>query len=333
MRVVGKHNDLDDVGRDDTHHTFFEMLGNWSFGDYYKEEAISWAWELFTEVWGLPKNRLWTTCFEDEFGDIPRDDEAAEAWAKQPGIDSSHIIFFGREENFWEMADTGPSGPDSEIHLDLGLEHCNMQDVKGHQCAVNGDCTRFLELWNLVFIQYNRTGPKQLDPLPKKHVDTGLGFERIVSVLQGTQSNYKTDLFVPIIEATRKLAGHGEQELERFWTPYRVIADHSRAATFLIGDGVVPGNLGRNYVTRMIIRRASLFGSKLGFDGPFLADVARTVIEQYGDAYPELVQNQQSIERLITDEERRFARTVEGGISRLNERLEQLARRIIMRVT
>lgn len=329
MRVAGKHNDLDDVGRDDTHHTFFEMLGNWSFGDYYKEEAISWAWELFTEVWGIPKDRLWTTCFEDEFGDIPRDDEAAEAWAKQPGIDSSHIIFFGREENFWEMADTGPSGPDSEIHLDLGLEHCNLQDVKGHQCAVNGDCTRFLELWNLVFIQYNRTGPKQLDSLPKKHVDTGLGFERIVSVLQGTQSNYKTDLFVPIIEATQKLAGHGEQELERFWTPYRVIADHSRAAAFLIGDGVVPGNLGRNYVTRMIIRRASLFGSKLGFDGPFLAEVARTVIEQYGDAYPELVQNQHSIERLITDEEQRFARTVEGGISRLNERLEQLDGKVL----
>ena len=140
MRVAGKHNDLDDVGRDDTHHTFFEMLGNWSFGDYYKEEAIAWAWQLFTEVWGLPKDQLWITCFEDEHGEIPRDDEAAEAWAKQPGIDSSHIIFFGREENFWEMADTGPSGPDSEIHLDLGLEHCNMQDVKGHQCAVNGDC-------------------------------------------------------------------------------------------------------------------------------------------------------------------------------------------------
>ena len=324
MRVAGKHNDLDDVGRDDTHHTFFEMLGNWSFGDYYKEEAISFAWQLLTEVWGLPKDRLWATCFEDENGEIPRDDEAANNWAKQPGFDSSHIVFFGREENFWEMADTGPSGPDSEIHMDLGLEHCNMQDVEGHVCRVSGDCTRFLELWNLVFIQYNRTSPTQLDPLPKVHVDTGLGFERIVSVLQGTQSNYKTDLFTPIIEATQQLADHGESELEEFWTPYRVIADHSRAASFLIGDGVVPGNLGRNYVTRMIIRRASLFGSKLGFDGPFLAGVARAVIEHYSDAYPELVQNQQAIERLITDEEQRFARTVEGGISRLNERLEQL---------
>ena len=324
MRVAGKHNDLDDVGRDDSHHTFFEMLGNWSFGDYYKEEAISWAWQLLTEVWGLPKDRLWTTCFEDESGEIPRDDEAANAWAKQPGIDSSHIVFFGREENFWEMADTGPSGPDSEIHLDLGPETCDMQDVVGHECRVNGDCTRFLELWNLVFIQYNRTGPSQLDPLPKKHVDTGMGLDRIVSVIQGTQSNYKTDLFTPIIAAAQQLAGHGEKELEEYWTPYRVIADHSRAASFLIADGVVPGNLGRNYVTRMIIRRASLFGSKLGFDEPFLAGVSRAVIENYGDAYPELVKNQQAIESLITDEEQRFARTVEGGISRLNERLEQL---------
>jgi alanyl-tRNA synthetase len=329
MRVAGKHNDLDDVGRDDSHHTFFEMLGNWSFGDYYKEEAISWAWQLLTEVWGLPKDQLWATCFEDEDGEIPRDDEAANAWARQPGIDPSHIIFFGRDENFWEMADTGPSGPDSEIHMDLGLEYCNMQDVMGHECRVNGACTRFLELWNLVFIQYNRTGPTQLDPLPNKHVDTGMGFERIVSVLQGTQSNYKTDLFAPIIEATQQLAGHGEKDLEKNWTPYRVIADHSRAASFLIGDGVVPGNLGRNYVTRMIIRRASLFGSKLGFDGPFLANVARAVIEHYGDAYPELVQNQQAIERLITDEEQRFARTVEGGISRLNERLEQLDGKVL----
>ncbi|MFQ5942838.1 MAG: alanine--tRNA ligase [Anaerolineales bacterium] len=324
MRVAGKHNDLDDVGRDDAHHTFFEMLGNWSFGDYYKEEAISWAWQLLTEVWGLPKEQAWATCFEDEAGEIPRDDEAAEIWSKQPGFDASHIVFFGREENFWEMADTGPSGPDSEIHLDLGLEHCNMQDIKGHVCRVNGDCTRFLELWNLVFIQYNRTGPRQLDPLPKKHVDTGMGFERLVSVLQGTQSNYRTDLFTPIIEATQKMAGHGETELEQLWTPYRVIADHARAASFLIGDGVVPGNLGRNYVTRMIIRRASLFGSKLGFNEPFLAEVARSVIEHYGDAYPELAKNQQAIERLITDEEQRFDRTVEGGITRLNERLEQV---------
>jgi alanyl-tRNA synthetase len=213
--------------------------------------------------------------------------------------------------------------------MDLGLEYCNLQHVEGHVCQVNGECTRFLELWNLVFIQYNRTGPKQLDPLPKKHVDTGMGFERIVSVLQGTQSNYRTDLFAPIIEATQQLAGHSDSDVKENWTPYRVIADHSRAASFLIGDGVVPGNLGRNYVTRMIIRRASLFGSKLGFDGPFLAEVARVVTEHYGEAYPELVQNQQAIEHLITDEELRFARTVEGGISRLNERLEQVEGQVL----
>jgi alanyl-tRNA synthetase len=324
MRVAGKHNDLDDVGRNNTHHTFFEMLGNWSFGDYYKKEAIEWAWQLLTDSWELPKDKIWATCFEDELGEIPRDDEAAENWARQPGFDGSHILFFGREENFWEMADTGPSGPDSEVHLDIGAEHCTKQDVAGHECHVNGNCGRFLELWNLVFIQYNRTGPTKLDPLPKKHVDTGMGFERLVSVLQGTYSNYKTDLFAPIIEATRRLAGHSDEQVEQYWTPYRVIADHARAAAFLIGDGVVPGNLGRNYVTRMIIRRASLFGGKLGFDEPFLAEIAGSVIAHYGEAYPELEQNQGAIAELITDEERRFARTIEGGISRLNERLEAL---------
>ena len=248
MRVAGKHNDLDDVGRDDSHHTFFEMLGNWSFGDYYKREAIDWAWELLTSVWGLPKERFWTTCFEDELGEIPRDDEAAEHWIRQPGFDPSHVLFFGREENFWEMAETGPCGPDSEIHMDLGPDACNMQDVSGHACQVNGECSRFLELWNLVFIQYNRSDPKTLTPLPSKHVDTGMGFERLVSVLQGVDSNYETDLFTPIIETTQKLAGHTREQVERYWTPYRVIADHARAAAFLIADGVVPGNLGRNYI-------------------------------------------------------------------------------------
>ena len=324
LRVAGKHNDLDDVGRDDIHHTFFEMLGNWSFGDYYKREAIGWAWELLTGEWGLPKDRLWATCFEDELGQIPRDDDAAEAWARQPGFDPSQIAFFGRKENFWEMADTGPSGPDSEIHLDQGLQLCTKQDVKGHQCQLNGDCGRFVELWNLVFIQYNRTSPTQLDPLPRMHVDTGMGFDRIVSVLQGARSNYRTDQFAPIIETTRKLAGHSHSEVETHWTPYRVIADHSRAAAFLIGDGVVPGNIGRNYVTRMIIRRASLFGTKIGLTEPFLAEVGDSVIAQYADAYPELEQHREAIRRLVTEEERRFARTVESGISRLTERLEEI---------
>jgi alanyl-tRNA synthetase len=257
MRVAGKHNDLDDVGRDDSHHTFFEMLGNWSFGDYYKAEAIGWAWELFTEVWSLPKARLYATCFEDELGEIPRDDEAAEHWVRQPGFDPSHVLFFGRKDNFWEMADTGPCGPDSEVHIDLGPEACNLQGVPGHTCRINGDCTRFLELWNLVFIQYNRSGPSSLEPLPKKHVDTGLGLERLVSVLQGTGSTYRTDLFMPIIKTTRGLAGHTEAQMLEYWTPYRVIADHSRAAA-LIADGVVPGWA---TATSRMIRRASLFGA------------------------------------------------------------------------
>ncbi len=325
MRVAGKHNDLDDVGRDDTHHTFFEMLGNWSFGDYYKQEAITWAWELLTEVWGLPKDRLWATCFEDELGEIERDDEAAAIWRQQPGFDPDHLLFFGRAENFWEMADTGPCGPDSEIHLDLGPDFCDKQEVPGHQCQVNGDCARYLELWNLVFIQYNRTGPTSLEPLPKRHVDTGMGFERIVSVIQGVDSNYKTDLFTPLLETVQRMAGHSDAEREANLTPYRVIADHARAAAFLIADGVVPGNTGRNYVCRMIIRRASRFGAKLGFEDAFLAQVADTVIEHYGDVYPELVTNRSAILETITDEEQRFHHTVDIGLAHLEHLLDKLA--------
>lgn len=324
MRVAGKHNDLDDVGRDDSHHTFFEMLGNWSFGDYYKEETISWAWQLLTEIWGLPKEFLWVTVFDDEKGEIPRDDEAAEIWTRQPGFDSDRILFFGRDENFWEMADTGPCGPDSEIHFDRGIEYCEKQNLEGHTCQVNGDCGRYLELWNLVFIQYNRTSPKDLLPLPQKHVDTGLGFERIVSVLQGVDSNYRTDLFTPMMDQIQSLAGHDHDEREAFTTPYRVISDHSRAAAFLIADGVVPGNTGRNYVCRMVIRRASRFGGKLGFNEPFLAQVADTVIENYGDVYPELKRNRATILTTITNEEKRFHHTLDIGLARLEQQLHIL---------
>jgi alanyl-tRNA synthetase len=322
MRVAGKHNDLDDVGRDDIHHTFFEMLGNWSFGDYYKQEAISWAWTLFTDVWGLPKEHLYATCFEDEYGKIERDDEAADVWRAQPGFDPEHVLFFGRKDNFWEMAETGPCGPDSEIHLDRGPEYCDKQEVEGHVCQVNGDCQRFLELWNLVFIQYNRLGPDELEPLPAKHVDTGMGFERIVSVLQDVKSNYQTDLFQPLLDRVQSMAGHSDEERAALLTPYRVIADHARAATFLIADGVVPGNTGRNYVCRMIIRRASRFGSYAGFTEPFLARVAEAVIEQYGDAYPEIRQNRDTIVKTITNEERRFHRTVEAGVAHLMDDLQ-----------
>jgi alanyl-tRNA synthetase len=326
MRVAGKHNDLEDVGQDDTHHTFFEMLGNWSFGDYYKKEAIEWAWELFTRVWDLPKDRLWASCFEDELGEIPRDDEAADEWRKQPGFNPAQVLFFGRKDNFWEMAETGPCGPNSEIHLDQGEKYCDKQDIPGHECRVNGDCQRFLELWNLVFIQYNRLDPKTLEPLPEMHVDTGLGFERIVSVLQDVDSNYKTDLLSPIIDMIQQLTGDDDTARDANWTPYRVIADHGRAATFLIGDGVVPGNTGRNYVCRMIIRRAARFGGKIGLNEPFLAKIAATVIEQYGDAFPELVQNRQGIMDTITREEQRFRRTLDSGVNFLEDVLETLKR-------
>jgi len=323
MRVAGKHNDLDDVGRDDTHHTFFEMLGNWSFGDYYKKEAIAWSWQLLTDVWGLPKDRLYATCFEDDQGNVPRDDEAADAWKEQPGFEPSHVLFFGREENFWQMADTGPCGPCSEIHFDRGEEYDNLRGTD-HVCGVNGECTRYLELWNNVFIQYNLFDDGRLEPLPQKHVDTGMGFERIVSVLQGVDSNYKTDLFTGSLEVLRSLTGHSEGEMLADFTPYRVICDHVRSAAFLIADGVVPGNAGRNYVTRMIIRRAARFGSKIGLNEPFLAKVAEAVITQYGDFYPELRKTQPAILDNLTREEVRFARTVEAGTAQLENLLSTL---------
>ncbi|NLF50989.1 MAG: alanine--tRNA ligase, partial [Leptolinea sp.] len=324
MRVAGKHNDLDDVGRDDTHHTFFEMLGNWSFGDYYKGEAISWAWELLTDRWGLDKSVLWTTCFKDEKGEIPTDEEAAEIWRKQPGINPDHIVYFGRKENFWEMAETGPCGPCSEIHIDLGPEYCDKKNIPGHVCSVNGDCKRFMEIWNLVFIQYNRINAKQLDSLPSRHVDTGMGFERVVSVIQGVDSNYKTDLISPMMDEVQRLTGHSDNQRVENITPYRVVSDHARAATFLISDGVVPGNTGRNYICRMVIRRASRFGSKIGLNEPFLAKIAEKVIDNYESAYPYLQKNRQIILTNLTREEERFQRTVESGLSVLEEHLSEM---------
>lgn len=324
MRVAGKHNDLEDVGRDNIHHTFFEMLGNWSFGDYYKKEAIAWAWQLLTDVWGLPKANIWATVFRDDKGNTPQDDEAAEAWRQQEGIDPSHILFFGRKDNFWEMAETGPCGPCSEIHLDRGIKYCDKQDIPGHICKVNGDCQRFLELWNLVFIQYNRLSPTELEPLPAKHVDTGMGFERIVSVLQDVDSNYRTDLLWPVILTTQQITGYTDEQREANFTPFRVIADHARAAAFLIADGVVPGNLGRNYVTRMIIRRAYRFGCKIGLCEPFLAKMAEVVINTYGDFYPELKRNRKSILISITREEEQFQRTLDRATTQLDYLLNKL---------
>jgi alanyl-tRNA synthetase len=324
MRVSGKHNDLEEVGKSSYHHTFFEMLGNWSFGDYYKREAIQWAWELLTGWWGLPKEQLYATVFEDDEGDLGRDDEAIDLWQRMTEMNPDHVIGFGRKDNFWEMGDTGPCGPCSEIHLDRGPAFCDLRAEPGHVCRVNGDCQRIVELWNLVFIQYNRRADGTLEPLPAKHVDTGAGFERLVSVMQGVQSNYETDLFTGILARLQEILGHTDRERRASLVPYRVIADHTRAASFLIADGALPGNLGRNYVLRMIIRRAARFGKGLGLVDPFLAQVAEVVIQEMGSHFTELVERREHILRTLTTEEERFQRTLDTALARLNDVLAEL---------
>src|SRR5205823_609600 len=257
IRAGGKHNDLEDVGKDTYHHTFFEMLGNWSFGDYFKKEAIRWAWELLTGVWGMDKSRLHATVFEgdDEQG-LAADDEAAALWRSETDIDPSHVHKGNKKDNFWEMGDTGPCGPCTEIHID------RTPDRSGGK-LVNKGTPDVIEIWNLVFIQFNRGPDRKLTPLPAKHVDTGMGFERVAAVLQGKTSNYDTDVFTPIFAAIQKLTGAPAYggELDDFKdTAYRVIADHVRALTFALTDGAVPGNVGRGYVVRSILRRAERFG-------------------------------------------------------------------------
>jgi len=324
LRVSGKHNDLDTVGRDNTHHTFFEMLGNWSFGDYYKKEAIGWSWELLTQTWGLDPKRLYATYFVDDHGSLPSDEEARDFWLAQPGFVPDHLIHGGRKDNFWEMAETGPCGPCSEIHYDFGSDFCNMQHVPGHVCEVNGDCSRIVEIWNNVFIQYNRTSPTDFLPLPKRHVDTGMGFERIVSIIQGVRGNYETDLLKPLLDETQRIAGQIDAQRAANLTPYRVIADHVRASAFLIADGVIPGNVGRNYVCRMIIRRAARFARKLDLTEPFMAQVARLVVENYQAAYPELGANAELIYDTLTSEEQRFAETLDSGFAELSSLVADL---------
>jgi len=319
MRVAGKHNDLDDVGRDNTHHTLFEMLGNWSFGDYYKKEAIGWAWDLLTRVYGLDKTRLWATVFKDDKNILGADEEAAGYWRSETEIIPEQILYFGRKDNFWEMGESGPCGPCSEIHYDRGADACDKQHLPGHVCAVNGDCARYTEIWNLVFIQYNNKGNYDLEPLPAKHVDTGMGFERLTAILQGVDSNYRTDLFWPIIARTQALAGQSDAEREAEFTAYRVIADHVRACTFLIGDGVLPANDGRGYVLRMVLRRAVRFGRRLGFTRPFMAELAALLIEMMGHQFPELPQRADFITATIIGEEERFLRTLDQGLARLDE--------------
>ena len=317
LRISGKHNDLEAVGRDTYHHTFFEMLGNWSFGDYYKEEAITWAWELLTREWGLAKDKLWATVFRD-------DDEAEKLWRKVSGLPAERIVRFVEKENFWEMGETGPCGPCSEIHIDRGAEACDRKKEKDHRCQVNGDCARFIELWNLVFIQYNRSGEGVLEELPSKHVDTGMGLERIAAVLQGALSNYEVDFMRDLISATERIAGKKYGVDPQADVSFRVIADHARAVSFLIADGVAPGNEGRGYVLRRLLRRAARHGRLLGLKEPFLHRVAQTVAEIMGGAYPELRSEQQRIFETIRGEEERFGETLEKGLVLLEETVGQL---------
>ncbi len=323
IRVSGKHNDLEEVGRDTYHHTFFEMLGNWSFGDYFKAEAIEWAWELLTEVWKLPKERLYATVFAgDEADGVPRDDEAAEYWRRRTDIDPTHIMQFGKKDNFWEMGDTGPCGPCSEIHIDRGPEFCDVK-TPGHVCGVNAGCARFIELWNLVFIQYNRDQNGRLHQLPAKHVDTGAGFERLLSVIQGKRSNYDTDLFAPILAQISEITGKPYSEGEE-GVAFRVIADHVRALSFAVADGAVPGNEGRGYVLRRILRRAARFGRLLDMHEPFIYRLLDSLVAVMGDAYPEIRRRRDYIQRVIRSEEESFGRTLDRGIELFEEKAAEV---------
>ncbi|MCD6307035.1 MAG: alanine--tRNA ligase [Deltaproteobacteria bacterium] len=313
MRAGGKHNDLENVGYTPRHHTFFEMLGNFSFGDYFKEEAIEWGWELLTEGYRLPVDRLYVSVFQD-------DEEAYRIWEEKIGLPAERIVRLGEKDNFWAMGDTGPCGPCSEIHIDQGLAvGCGLQD-----CGPGCDCNRFLEIWNLVFTQFDRDEKGNLTPLPRPNIDTGMGLERITAVIQGKTSNYDTDLFCDIIGRIQELSGKSYGDHDKQDVAFRVIADHSRAVAFLIGDGIIPSNDGRGYVLRRIIRRAVRFGQVLGLKEPFLRSVCDRVIEVMGADYNELVQGKSLIQGVVENEERRFADTLNYGMRVLNEAIEEL---------
>lgn len=309
IRVSGKHNDLEEVGHDTYHHTFFEMLGNWSFGDYYKAEAIEWAWELLTDIWKLPKERLWATVYKD-------DDEAFELWKKKTDINPNHILRFGEKDNFWEMGETGPCGPCSEIHINLGKDFDNPK-------WVNAGSPECIEIWNLVFIQYNKDENGKLHDLPAKHVDTGMGFERVCAVLQEKNSNYETDVFMPLINEVSRISGIGFGREENK-IPMRVIADHVRTLTFAIADGGVPSNEGRGYVLRRILRRAARYGRKLNFHEPFIFKLVDTLVEAMGDIFPEIEEKKQYVKKIIKAEEESFNITLDRGIEIFEEIVEQL---------
>ncbi len=313
VRAGGKHNDLENVGRTARHHTFFEMLGNFSFGDYFKEGAIEFGWQFLTERMGLPKDKLWITVYTD-------DDEAEKLWHEKAGVPLERIARLGEKDNFWSMGDTGPCGPCSEIHIDQGPEvGCGRAE-----CSIECDCGRYLEIWNLVFMQYNRDESGKLTPLERPSIDTGMGLERLAAVMQGKTTNYDTDLFVPLIEFIEKLSGAKYGVTDETDVSIRAIADHARAVTFLITDGILPSNEGRGYVLRRILRRAVRHGKFIGFSGPFLHKVNEEVIALMGEAYPETIRAREIIERATKSEEERFFETLERGLEILDEEIAGL---------
>jgi alanyl-tRNA synthetase len=313
VRAGGKHNDLENVGYTARHHTFFEMLGNFSFGDYFKEGAIEFAWDLLTNGYGLPEDKLYGSIYLD-------DDEAYELWRKNIGLPDDRIARFGEEDNFWSMGDTGPCGPCSEILIDRGEQYgCGKPD-----CAVGCECDRYLEIWNLVFMQFNRDASGQMTPLPKPSIDTGMGLERIVSLIQDVPTNFDTDLIQPIIRETENLAERRFGESRSTDVAMKVIADHSRAAAFLIGDGIMPSNEGRGYVLRRILRRALRYGRNIGLNRPFLHKTAGMVFDIMQPAYPELSEASAFITNIIENEEVRFLETLDTGLKLLNDSLSEI---------
>ncbi len=319
LRVSGKHNDLEEVGRTPRHHTFFEMLGNFSFGDYFKREAIAWAWELVTGVYGIPAERLWATVFAGD-AEFPADEEAARLWVSETDLPAGRVIALGRKENFWQMGDTGPAGPCTELHVDL-----RPGDKAGGTPETDPD--RFLEIWNLVFMQYDLQPDGSARQLPAPSVDTGAGLERLAAVLQGVSSNYDTDLFLPILRPLAQEAGveYGEDGTKD--VSLRVIADHLRAITALVAEGIIPGPEKRGAVLRRILRRALRHGRLLGLPVPFLHRHVGHVVEVLGEAYPEFREQQELVERIVRREEERFDRTLAAGFELLEERIEELLAR------
>ena len=323
LRVSGKHNDLEAVGHDGRHHTMFEMLGNWSFGDYFKTEAIDWAWELLTEVYKIDKTKLYATVFEGAAEDgTTLDTEAQAAWLRHMPAD--HVLLGNKHDNFWEMGDTGPCGPCSEIHIDLRSDE-EIAKVSGRD-LVNTDNDEVIEIWNLVFMQFNRKADGHLEPLPAKNIDTGMGFERLCMVLQGKSSNYETDVFSGLIGKLEELSGHKYHESEKVEVAMRVCADHIRAIAFSIADGQLPSNVKAGYVIRRILRRAVRYGyTFLGFTEPFLTRLVPQLVEDMGEAYPELKAQQKLVESVIREEENAFLRTLDRGIRLLEDTMTRCA--------